>query len=1102
MPPTQIKFFYGPASAAGGELMGECLQRLTGPQQSFIYVVPTARRARCLEKQLLHARPQGFFRPHLLTFHSLMELLHRRMGGAGVPISASVKAMLLEEIVSNEELGLTYFRRREGRPFPGLVTKLGGFISDLKQNLINPDTLAKRTADIEDPPGPKSRELVRIYREYQKMLALHELIDTDGMFWLVLEEMKEPANLKAALAGIDLLIFDGFFDVTKAEGEVLKGLLESVEQVWLRLDQMPGAKGFGAAERFVKEYCAGAEQIEVAPAPGSPAESICPRLFDPEREAGPAAEADVTILECRDRLAEVEAIAAEIKRIVVEDNVLAERIAVAFKNIHTYAPIVREVFASCGSPYNCAVGRPLSESPVAATLMSILEIVREDYGREPVMKLLRSPYVRFSFEYEGEDAALDGDFLDTEARVARIFRNKDTWGAKLRDSADRLANEMERTEEEGGRTARRVARLIEQSRGIELALAEIAKLSRPMAPKRFGEVLTAIIRRFGIARGIFFERRSEVDEEILERDYGALDKFQKLLKDVIFAASFAEREKFDFEQYAEMIEAGLSGETFDVKRDVDHGVQVLPVGEVRGGDYDVVFLGGLVDGEFPLPEAPRIFYSEKRRAKLGFKTTPSNLEIERYLFAGAAGAARRKLFVSCPRSDGGKMLLKSLFLREIERCLPHVEAKRYPMPGAVFSAKSLQCCLGDALAGRDEEAAERAIQECGSAPGGDALKAMVRCLAAEEMRRGGDSWSRFEGMVTDPEAKALVAEKYSGRALSASTLEKYARCPFRFFAEKLARLVELEEPQEEMDALEKGSIIHRTLSRFYIERRAQGKMQLNEEDDRGAALAHIRRIAEDEFQRMPYEGLFWDIERERIIGGPHLGWRGVLEMFIDTEMNDRSAGRPRFFEVTFGRPHAGEITDGALALPEVVLGEGPSEVRLVGRIDRIEVADVDGEKLALAVDYKTGSAPHYSEILNHLSLQIPIYVMALEESGFRPAGGAHYCLKEDPEKFGKLGTGGSFFGSAPDLKAHFDVPMRNRAGMFEIPELTEILDGIKNKIIEYAAGIRGGVFHPSVLEPRLAGCGYCAFNGVCRRNDAKSMRMAAQACGVGGANDG
>ncbi|NQT18373.1 MAG: exodeoxyribonuclease V subunit gamma [Planctomycetes bacterium] len=1071
-------------------MLDECLHRLAGPRQSVIYVVPTARRARTLEKELLHARPEGFFRPHLLTFHSLMQLLYRRMGGTGAPISESVKAMLIEEIVSDDALKLRYFRHREDRPFAGLVTRLAGFISDLKQNLIDPGTLERRTHDIEKPAGLKSRELVRIYREYQNMLDDHGLVDTDGMFWLVLEKLDQPRKLKDALGEIDLLLFDGFFDVTLAEGKVLGKLLEQTAQAWLRLDWLPGAGAYAAAEPFVLEYCAHAEQIPAAAAPGSPAEPLAPVLFDHERTS--TKPCDVQILECRDRVAEVEAIAAEIKRLSVTGDFEANRIAVAFKNIETYAPIVRDVFASCGIPHNCAVGRPLGESPVTAALMSILEIVQEDYSREAVLKFLRSPYVHFGFEHDGAGAALDGNFVDVEARAARIFRGKATWAQKLRQAAD-LAEKgtaPERTDDadddQPRRAADRAAKLTRQSHGIGLALEEISALARPMTPSDFRKTFDHIIKRFGIARGIFFRHRCQTDEEVLERDYRALEKFDKVLDDVTFAAGFSRRKNFEFDEYLEMIQAGLSGETFAVRRDVDHGVHVLPIHEVRGGDYDAVFVGGMVDGEFPRPQAPRIFYSDSRRTQLEFKTTPTSLEIERYLFASAAAAPRRRLMISYPTYDGGKTLLKSLFVREIERALPWVDTKRRPATGEVFSPKSLQSYLGGALAGRNASETRRAITICGN-PANNAPDAMTRALAIEEMRRRGDAWSRFEGMLADPEVKRLIAQRYQERAFSASTLESYARCPFRFFAERVAQLEELEEPQEEIDALERGSVIHRMLSRFYIERRGRGTTQLSPDDDRNAALEHIRSIAEDEFEQLPYEGFFWDMERERIIGGHGRRSPGVLEMFIDAEISDDAPGKPRFFEVSFGHRRTDEISDTALQLPELVLGSGADEVRLAGRIDRVEVAELSGERLALAVDYKTGTPPHRDDIYDHIILQIPIYMMALEGSGYRPAGGTYYCLKDDPGQFGKAG---SFFGLGVELKEHFGAPTQRRAGFLAEDELAEVLDRVRLKIVEYAAGIRGGVFPPSLLDPAQARCQYCAFSGVCRRHEAKAARMA------------
>ncbi len=246
-----------------------------------------------------------------------------------------------------------------------------------------------------------------------------------------------------------------------------------------------------------------------------------------------------------------------------------------------------------------------------------------------------------------------------------------------------------------------------------------------------------------------------------------------------------------------------------------------------------------------------------------------------------------------------------------------------------------------------------------------------------------------------------------------------------------------------------------------------------------------------DYQHMPYEGVFWDMERERVIGSAARGCRGVLELFIDAEMQDPSSGKPRFFEVTFGRPYAGEITDDVLALREVIIGEGAGEVRLLGRIDRVDVAEADGEKLALAVDYKTGSPPPCGQILKHISLQIPIYMMALQNSGSRPAGGAYYCLKDNPEKFGKFGGGNLFVGSGTDLKEHFGVSRRRETGMFGDDELAETLDQIRGKISEYASGIRSGEFYPSVLARDEAGCQYCAFSGICRKDDSKTLRMGA-----------
>jgi len=1070
------KLFYGVRAASTDEIMQECLRRMSSPRQTFFYVVPTARRARTLESALLKRRPQGFFKPHLLTFHSLVNRLYSKTGGTGVPIPQTVKAMLIEEIMSDKKLELAWLARREGRPFPGLVAKLAAFISDCKQNLIDPDELERRLSKLERPLTGKSRELARIYRRYQALLEQHELIDTDGMFWLVLDNLQQPGRLGQALDDVDLLIFDRFFDVTHAEGKVLERLLELVENVWLRVDWQPGSPAFAAADAFVQRFCLNAEKVEIQPPGDSPASTISRLLFT--EKTSNADPRTVVIMESKDRQAEIESIAREIKRLVLTQQIEPERIAIAFKNIDLYAPIVRDIFGSCGIPFTCTAGRPLAESPVTAALLGLLDIIHDNYSRQSITKLLRSPYVRYVFHYEGETAALDGGVLDSLAREARVFRGREDWAHKLNLLAEEYKHALDSQQDDTQREALAagVADVRRQAAGIASALGEIAKLEGSLAAAQFGETFHALVRRFKVVEAIFFDAKTPSDTEILKRDYRALQKFNRVLDDLVFAASFSGRETFTLDEYRDMLDAGLAGESLDSPGRDGTGVQVLPVDEVRGGDYDVVFLAGMVDAEFPQPEGPQIFYSIARRRQLGFKVEPANLAIERYLFADTACTPRTKLFVSYPRSDGSIMLLESLFVRQLEERLPGVVT--HTGTPDFFSPKTLMRHLASTLGGRDEAQAAEALEVVRSVAPDAPLRRMLTNIAIQEQRRRCVDCTAYQGILADPAVRQAVADRYANRIFSPSRLEKYARCPFRFFAEQALRLVEMEEPEEDIDALERGSVVHRILTRFYLERRKSGTTSLTAKDDPDKVLDHIRTVAEDEFRRLPYEGVFWEAECEKMLGGGSR--KGILPMFVESEMADTSLCKPCYFEVVFGRSRYDEPADTTLSLPELVVSNGCEQIRIAGRIDRVDVCEDEG--VAVVFDYKTGAAPDVSDIQKGLSLQLPIYMLALSQhSEFEVIGGGYYQLKDDPEKFGKM----NFFGDGERLKSYCGVGSRVRKGMLSQDELAEFLDLTRERIRQYVSDIRNGRFNVTTLDPSEAGCRYCSFRSVCRRDEAE-----------------
>ena len=63
---------------------------------------------------------------------------------------------------------------------------------------------------------------------------------------------------------------------------------------------------------------------------------------------------------------------------------------------------------------------------------------------------------------------------------------------------------------------------------------------------------------------------------------------------------------------------------------------------------------------------------------------------------------------------------------------------------------------------------------------------------------------------------------YAQTEYSISQLETFAKCPFKYFVERVLKLNIIEEPTEEIEAIELGSILHAILFEFYTALRNKG----------------------------------------------------------------------------------------------------------------------------------------------------------------------------------------------------------------------------------------------------------------------------------------
>lgn len=188
------------------------------------------------------------------------------------------------------------------------------------------------------------------------------------------------------------------------------------------------------------------------------------------------------------------------------------------------------------------------------------------------------------------------------------------------------------------------------------------------------------------------------------------------------------------------------------------------------------------------------------------------------------------------------------------------------------------------------------------------------------------------------------------RTLSASQVENYLACPYRWFVNSRVTTRRLD---VEFGPIERGNFAHDVMQRFYerlaecgIERVTLGNaVRCHEEMDRAFEEMredHMRgrythgRYAKDERPRAIHSGLvpLDEIERNRIEA-----MRTMFHEVVDHDATMLSAYRPSQFEYSFDKQ---DITYAGRSLG--------------GRIDRIDCAPGagDGERFVV-IDYKTGS---------------------------------------------------------------------------------------------------------------------------------------------------
>jgi RecB family exonuclease len=444
------------------------------------------------------------------------------------------------------------------------------------------------------------------------------------------------------------------------------------------------------------------------------------------------------------------------------------------------------------------------------------------------------------------------------------------------------------------------------------------------------------------------------------------------------------------------------------------GVFVGELGQLGEQRWAQLFITGLLDGELPqrTPEDAVLDDDDRRRLNQLCDAPVWPLaqhEGERtpLLFAEAM-AHSRAVHLSWPTGDAeGRPLLRSALVDVVLRAsgrgepqrprvplLPWPDQARHPSELWARAAlpppsPTAERAGSEPLAGRHGDKGP-GVRACGPA----LLSALAACdreraarlrarVAIEQLR---GRW--FATLSAEPSAATLdqLAGPFVGRLgepagiarlqprlpgspehpLSASALEDYAKCPFRFFVRRVLKATPLTEGGEDLDPLASGRLHHAVLERFFLERRRSGRLPLRGDAEDRAAM---EQAIDDELQRFHL--------REQT-GHPELLKVRVRRLRADLQrLLQREAQTPIDSDCV---PARFEHHFGPLALQSAQgegEGEGGMALHIEGIIDRVDL----GRGRAVVLDYKAGRLLRYEELLRSqlllTSFQLPLYAAAL-----------------------------------------------------------------------------------------------------------------------------
>ena len=933
---------------------------------------------------------------------------------------------------------------------PGFINELLNWLRDTRSQQISPSAYQEYAATSQNP---HDKQLAAIYMKYLEVLSVHGYADREEMQRQAINALAEDSNI---LRGNENLFVLGFDHFSPLQITFLRLITGNHKKVNLYLPWDPDRdKNNIALSRLLHTKNALQEAIsveEIILDSVDTKRSISLRflqkhLFTGENEIPPEVlVGDIRLVAAPSREEEIRYCLRESKKLL-SDNVPAGDIKILAPHPELYLSLIRAVSYEYQIPIE--FNEHLLNNPAIIAFLNCISLY-PDFPWRSTIEVLRSPYIQQQW--------LNLDQIDLVERYSRkkpVIGGINQWEFALSSPIEELRDKREshfhKDNLENDDSVEELEAVLD---GLLSFFEHISPADKNTLKGYTWWLQSKIL-------GVFPERvlndQEGTDNMSLdlvdccqqsataEHDLTAIQGLLKILRELIIPDKISDAEgeaQIEWDVFLAELQGLIMSSTVQTGTNKERVLfNTLEAG--RSQPVEHLFIIGLSEGEFPTPITTDPFYSTQERENHPLPILKPKSNDNASLWWQVISNCQEQLTLIRPYLDSnGATWSTSAYWDEVKKCFSNLNETRIPIghhPGIEDAAS-----LAELLTVLSLNRADTIPPELE----GHWQRASYASKISE-LRNNPGAVSNFEGYLKEGEVLEALRMSYgSEHVWSPSRLNSYNNCPYGFFAESVLKIESQPDPEEGIDHLLRGTILHNILEKYYSTLVMEKIIPTISNTER--CLVILDSVEDNILAEAPIEhnfqpGILWEYEKKQI--------KRQLAAFVAWECNENGE-EPLYstysVEVSFGWSGS--------QIPSVTIGDGEERIKLRGVIDRID-QDTNGN--LRVIDYKSGSSSISKKAISDgTALQSALYAHA-----------ASYLTQRGTR------VSQSYYLHLPNRKVSGEISFKGSVSENRLIQAAE--EAVNNAVTH----IRNGEF-PSIPAKSYRGgtaCrDFCEFSGLCR----------------------